>query len=147
MSWIVTLLAIFALFFIPSALKAYTAAFAVLINVLITSWLAVPALSGVITEFSVFAGSFLGDIQIRIDGLSAWFILIINFTSLTGVFYGTGYLKAHTNPSSKLTLHWSLFILFHLSMVWVCMLQNGFAFLLAWEVMSLTSMLDRKAHV
>ena len=140
-SWIVTLLALFALFFIPSALKAYTAAFAVLINVLITSWLAIPALNGNSVEFLIHAGSFLGDIFIKIDGLSAWFILIINFTSLTGVFYGTGYLKAYTNPSSKLTLHWSLFILFHLSMVWVCMLQNGFAFLLAWEVMSLTSML------
>ncbi len=140
-SWIVTLLAILALFFIPSALKAYTAAFAVLVNVLITSWLALPALGGTTVEFSVYAGSFLGDILLRIDGLSAWFIIIINFTSLTGVFYGSGYLKAYTNPASKLILHWSLFILFHLSMVWVCMLQNGFAFLLAWEVMSLTSML------
>ena len=141
MSWIVTLLAIFVLFFIPSNFKAYTAAFAVVINSLITSWLAFPALSGKVVELSIFAGTFMGDIAIRIDSLSAWFILIINFTSLTGVFYGIGYLKAYNNPAPKLTLHWSLFILFHLSMVWVCMLQNGFAFLLAWEMMSLTSML------
>ena len=140
-SWIVTLLAIFVLFFVPTRLKAYTAAFAVLINSLITSWLAYPALSGQVVELSVFAGTFLGNIAIRIDGLSAWFILIINFTSLTGVFYGMGYLNAYSNPAPKLTLHWSLFILFHLSMVCVCMLQNGFAFLLAWELMSLTSML------
>jgi len=92
-------------------------------------------------ELSVFAGNFLGDIIIRIDGLSAWFILIINFTSLTGILYGIGYLKVYDNPAPKLSLHWTLFILFHLSMVWVCMLQNGFAFLLAWEVMSLTSMM------
>jgi formate hydrogenlyase subunit 3/multisubunit Na+/H+ antiporter MnhD subunit len=140
-SWIVTLLAIFVLFFIPSKFKAYAAAFAVLINSLIISWLAFPALSGQIVELSLFAGTFMGDIVIRIDGLSAWFILIINFTSVTGAFYGIGYLKAYANPAPKLTLHWSLFILFHLSMVWVCMLQNGFAFLMAWEVMSLTSML------
>jgi len=140
-SWIVTLLAILVLYFISSSYKAYTAVFAVLINTLITSWLAFPALNGQIVEFSVFAGTFMGDISIRIDGLSAWFIMIINFTSLTGVFYGTGYLKAYHNSGPKLTLHWSLFILFHLAMVWVCMLQNGFAFLLAWEVMSLTSML------
>ena len=140
-SWIVTLLAIIVLFFASSASKAYIAAFAVFVNSLITSWLAFPALNGQIVEFSIFAGTFLGDVAIRIDGLSAWFILIINFTSLTGVFYGIGYLKAYANPASKLTLHWSLFILFHLSMVWVCMLQNGFVFLLAWEVMSLTSML------
>jgi len=140
-SWIVTLLAIIVLFFVHSNYKAYTATIAVVINSLVTSWLAFPALSGQIVEFSVFAGTFLGDIVIRIDGLSAWFILIINFTSVTGAFYGIGYLKAYNNPAPKLTLHWSLFVLFHLSMVWVCMLQNGFAFLLAWEVMSVTSML------
>jgi hydrogenase-4 component B len=140
-SWIVTLLAIFVLFFVLSNYKAYTAASAVLINSLLTSWLAFPALNGQVMEFSVFAGTFMGNISIRIDGLSAWFIMIINFTSLTGVFYGMGYLKAYQNSDTKLTLHWSLFILFHLAMVWVCMLQNGFAFLLAWEVMSLTSMM------
>ncbi|HPR86276.1 MAG TPA: proton-conducting transporter membrane subunit, partial [Prolixibacteraceae bacterium] len=30
---------------------------------------------------------------------------------------------------------------FHLSMVWVCLLQNAFAFLVAWEIMSLSSMM------
>ncbi len=140
-NWIITLLLIFALFFVPGKLKGYTAATAVLINSLLTSWLAVPALCGNITEFTVNAGTLMGDILIRIDGLSAWFILIINFTCITGAFYGIGYLKAYSNPASKLTLHWSLFILFHISMVWVCMLQNGFAFLIAWELMSLTSMM------
>lgn len=140
-SWIVTLLVIFMLFFLPSRFKAYFAALAVVINSLITSWLAFPALGGQTVELTVFAGTFMGDVSIRIDALSAWFILIINFTSITGVFYGIGYLKAYENTNTKLTLHWALFIMFHLSMVWVCQLQNGFAFLLAWEVMSLTSML------
>ena len=140
-SWIVTLLAIFVLFFVPSNFKAYLAALVVVINSLITSWLAFPALSGNLVELTIYAGTFMGDIAIRVDALSAWFIVIINFTTLTGVFYGIGYLKTYNNPAPKLTLHWALFILFHLSMVWVCMLQNGFAFLLAWEMMSLTSML------
>ncbi len=140
-SWIITLLAIIVLNFVSSTYKAYIAVGAVLTNSLLTSWLAFPALKGQIQEISFFAGTFMGNTLIRIDGLSAWFILIINFTSVTGVIYGVGYLKAYRNPAPKLSLHWSLFILFHLSMVWVCMLQNGFAFLLAWEVMSLTSML------
>jgi NADH:ubiquinone oxidoreductase subunit 5 (subunit L)/multisubunit Na+/H+ antiporter MnhA subunit len=84
-SWIVTLLAILVLFFIQSDYKAYIAVFSVLINSLVTSWLAFPAMAGQVVELPVFAGTFLGDIAIRIDGLSAWFILIINFTSLTGV--------------------------------------------------------------
>ena len=140
-SWSVTLLAIVVLFFSTPAYKAYIAALAVLTNAVLLSVMAWPALSGHTVELTAFAGSLLGDISIRIDALSAWFILIINFTSVTGVFYGIGYLRAYRNPSPKLTLHWSLYILFHLSMVWVCMLQNGLAFLMAWEVMSLSSML------
>jgi formate hydrogenlyase subunit 3/multisubunit Na+/H+ antiporter MnhD subunit len=128
-------------FFIPTKHKALFASLIVILNSLATSWLAFPALSGNTIEFLFNAGSFLGEIPIRIDGLSAWFIFIINFTSITGVIYGTGYLRAYNETAAKLNLHWLMFIVFHLSMVWVCMLQNGFAFLIAWEIMSLSSML------
>jgi formate hydrogenlyase subunit 3/multisubunit Na+/H+ antiporter MnhD subunit len=139
--WIITLFSLITVYFVPGRFKATPAILAIILNSFITGWLSWPALGGQTVEFAMSAGSFMGDIMIRIDGLSAWFILIINFTSITGVFYGAGYLKAYNSSPSKLTLHWSLFILFHLSMVWVCMLQNGFAFLVAWEIMSLTSML------
>ena len=140
-SWIVTLVAIIAISVIPSKNKAWLAAIAVTINAILTSIPAVLALGGIITDISVSGGAILGGIPLRIDGLSAWFILIINFTSVTGAFYGIGYLKEYANSTSKLSLHWSLFTLFHISMVWVCILQNGFAFLIAWEIMSLSSML------
>jgi hydrogenase-4 component B len=140
-SWLITFAAIIALFFVPTKFKAYLAIFAVLVNAFITSHLAFPALTGNLLEFNLNAGSFFGNIPVRIDGLSAWFILIINFTCITGVFYGTGYLKAYNDPKGKLTLHWILFIIFQLSMVWVCMVQNGFAFLVVWEIMSLSSMM------
>ena len=76
-SWIVTLLAIFVLFFLPSTYKAYVAALAVVVNSLVTSWLALPALAGQTVGLTVFAGTFMGDVAVRIDALSAWFILII----------------------------------------------------------------------
>lgn len=139
--WIITLFSLLAVFFVPGRIKAKPAILAVVLNSGITGWLAWPALGGQTVEFAVNAGSFIGEIMVRIDGLSAWFILIINFTAITGVFYGAGYLKAYNSSPSKLTMHWSLLILFHLSMVWVCLLQNGVAFLVAWEIMSLTSML------
>lgn len=129
------------LFFIPTKHKALFASLVVILNSLATSWLAFPALSGNTINFLFNAGSFLGEIPIRIDGLSAWFIFIINFTSITGVIYGAGYLRAYNETAAKLNLHWLMFIVFHLSMVWVCMLQNGFAFLIAWEIMSLSSMM------
>jgi len=141
LSWVILLLTIVLISIIPSKSKPYAAASAVLLGSLASGWLAVSALSGQVTDLSFYAGTFLGNVSIRVDGLSAWFILIINFTSLTGAFYGTGYLKDYQNDASKLTIHWSLFVLFYFSMIWVCMLQNGFAFLIAWEIMSLSSML------
>jgi formate hydrogenlyase subunit 3/multisubunit Na+/H+ antiporter MnhD subunit len=140
-SWLITFIVIIALFFVPSRFKAYMAIFVVLVNAVSSSYLAFPALKGNPLEIVLNAGSLFGNIPVRIDGLSAWFIFIINFTCITGVFYGTGYLKTYNDSGTKLNLHWILFVVFHLSMVWVCMLQHGFAFLVAWEIMSLSSMM------
>jgi formate hydrogenlyase subunit 3/multisubunit Na+/H+ antiporter MnhD subunit len=137
----ISLLTMLAIVYVPIKYKANLAAFTIVINAILTSWLTFPALYGNIAEFSLYAGALMGNIPFRIDGLSAWFILIINFTTITGVIYGGGYLKAYTASHSKLNLHWILFILFQLSMIWVCILQHGLAFLIAWEVMSLSSML------
>jgi formate hydrogenlyase subunit 3/multisubunit Na+/H+ antiporter MnhD subunit len=140
-SFLITIIGIAGLFFVPIRFKAGLSFLVVFLNALLTSFVAFRVLTGSTVEYTLYAGSFLGNIPIVVDSLSAWFILIINFTSVTGAFYGAGYLKAYNEPASKLNMHWVLFILFHLSMVWVCMLQNGFAFLVAWEVMSLSSML------
>lgn len=140
-SFLITIISVIALFFAPSRFKASVGILTIVLNAMLVSFVAFPALTGSAFEYSLNAGSFLGNIPIVVDSLSAWFILIINFTSVTGAIYGAGYLKAYNEPDSKLNMHWVLFILFHLSMVWVCMLQNGFAFLVAWEMMSLSSML------
>ncbi|MEI6696358.1 MAG: proton-conducting transporter membrane subunit [Bacteroidota bacterium] len=137
----IMLLATIAICYFPLKYKANLAAAAILGNAILTSWLAFPALYGTIVEYSFYTGALMGNIPLKIDGLSAWFILIINFTSISGIIYGGGYLKAYTASDSKTNLHWILFIIFHLSMLWVCMLQHGLAFLIAWEVMSLSSML------
>ena len=137
----ITFLGIFSMFFLPVKFKSVIAALIVILNAVLTSWPALDAISGKIVEVILRGNDFWGDIPIHIDGLSAWFILIINFTSITGVIYGIGYLKPYQNSSPKLTLHWILFVIFQLSMVWVCMLQHCLAFLVAWEIMSLSSML------
>jgi formate hydrogenlyase subunit 3/multisubunit Na+/H+ antiporter MnhD subunit len=142
LSWGFTFLGVLAIYFVPANFKANIAAITVVANSIVTSWLAILALSGTIISFTFYGGEIFGDIIIRIDELSAWFILIINFTFITGVFYGSGYLKAYDNSAKKLTLHWILFVLFQLSMVWVCMIQNGFAFLIVWEIMTLSSFLS-----
>jgi formate hydrogenlyase subunit 3/multisubunit Na+/H+ antiporter MnhD subunit len=138
--WVIALFAIILITVVPSRFKPYAAVVSVLLGSLVSGFLAISALSGHIIDLSFYAGSFLGNVPVRIDGLSAWFILIINFTACTGAVFGTGYLKTYHNEPAKLAMHWSLFVLFHLAMVWVCILQNGFAFLIAWEIMSLSSM-------
>ena len=106
-----------------------------------TGWIAISALLHQSVELTIRFGNFAGDVLLKIDGLSAWFILIINFTVLTGFFFGMGYLKSYKLSKAKVSLHLILFLFFHLSMLFVCMIQNGFAFLVVWEIMSLTSMM------
>ena len=141
LNWIIALLAIITIYFVPANWKAKTATLAVVANSIVTSWLAILALVGQTVSFIFYGGNLLGDVAVRIDELSAWFILIINFTCLTGVFYGSEYLKAYDNSAKKLNLHWILFVQFQLSMLWVCMVQHGLVFLIVWEIMSLTSVL------
>jgi len=140
-SWVVTIAAFVFLFIIPSKFKPHLAASTVIANAAITSILAYRVLTGAPIELFFQGNSLFGDIPVRIDGLSAWFILIINFTSITGIIYGIGYLKTEENSPPKLAFHWILYLLFHLSMLWVCMVQHGLFFLVVWEIMSLSSML------
>ena len=140
-SWIIALLAMVAIYFAPAKMKAHTAALAVVANAIVTGWLAISALTGHVVNFVFYGGNLFGDVLVRVDELSAWFLLIINFTCLTGVFFGSGYLKTSDSSPKKLNRHWMLFVLFQLSMLWVCMIQHGLVFLIIWEVMSLSSVL------
>jgi hydrogenase-4 component B len=121
--------------------KGKIAFIAVLINAVISSLAAVQALAGGPVELTYYGGNVFGNIQIHIDALSAWFILIINFTCVTGALYGIGYMKSYEDQKRNSSLHWILFVLFHISMLAVCVLQNSLAFLIAWEIMSISSLL------
>ena len=105
-----------------------------------TSFAAFNALMGNNVDFVIAGNQILGQIPIRIDGLSAWMILIINFTFITGVLYGTGYLKNYNSPKN-IKLHQVLFFILHLSMILVCSIQNFIVFLIIWEIMTVSSFL------
>ena len=78
-----------------------------------------------------------------IDRLSAFFILLINIVCVTGALYDSGYIVPYraTKSTMALSVHtWALFAL-HISMLHVVMLREGFGFLMAWEVMSMSSFL------
>jgi hydrogenase-4 component B len=97
------------------------------------------SLTGIYFEY-LFPGSIVtGEVPVRVDALSAFFILIINFTFLTGAIYGLSYLKAYWAQAHNLALHSISFILCHASLISICVLQNSIAFLTAWEIMALSS--------
>ena len=106
---------------------------------ILSSIIAFRALTGENSEY-LYQGSLVtGIIPVRIDALSGWFILIINFTCITGAFYGMQYMKPYRSQKSNLSLHCISFILVQSSLISICSLQNTIAFLIAWEIMALSS--------
>ena len=126
--------------FVPIKIKPIISIISVSLVALMTSFIAIKGFSTEGIEFLINGGSFFGEIPLRIDALSAWFILIVNFTSITGVLYGAGYLKSSIVHHTVISFHWILYLVFQSSMLIVCMVQHSIAFILAWEVMSLSSL-------
>ena len=113
----------------------------ILVNALFSSYYAINCLNGATFEF-IFPGSFItGLIPVRIDALSAWFILIINFVLLTGGFYGLVYMKAYKEQKNNINLHAISFMHLHAALIGICVIQNSFVFLIAWEIMALMAFL------
>lgn len=127
--------------FLPHSTRSKVNFIFVLLIAVITSIPAIKALAGNTFEVIIHNTIFFGNISFQIDSLSAWFILIINLTCINGAFYGIGYMKPYDEQRANLSLHWMLFLLFQSSMLWVCILQNGLAFLIVWELMSISSFL------
>src|ERR1035437_675690 len=74
--------------------KGIVALVSVVINAFISGYFSVLSLMGHATNLSL-PGSFItGAIPIRIDALSGWFIIIINFVVITGGWYGLFYMNA-----------------------------------------------------
>jgi hydrogenase-4 component B len=137
---IVFLTGIITLLLVPVRIKPILSIITVFLVALITSFIAILGFAEGDIEFIIGAGAFFGDIPLRIDSLSSWFILIINLTLVTGVVYGAGYLKSSPVQSAYIAFHWILYFLFHSSMLLVCMVQHSIAFIVVWEIMSLSSL-------
>jgi len=132
---------IIGLVLISDKYKAILTLFIILTNTVLTSIPAILALTGAPQLGSFAIPHFIGDIAVRVDSLSAWFILIINFTTINGALFGMGYLKSYSALKLNLEMHWVFYAIFHISMIWVCMFEHGLAFLVSWELMSLSSLM------
>lgn len=114
---------------------------AICLNALLSSYMGLLSLSGQILEFT-FSGSLLtGPVNLRMDALSGWFILIINFVFITGGFYGLFYMNTYREQRNNLSLHGIAFILLHTALISLCAVQNSIVFLIVWEIMALSAFL------
>jgi len=113
----------------------------VIISASICVFIAVNALLGHGQDFMLQGTYVTGEIPIRIDALSGWFILIINFGMVTGALYGLQYMKAYKKQTSNITLHCLAYLGVQAGLTFVCVVQNAIAFLIVWEIMALSCFL------
>ena len=91
-----------------------------------------------ISAFNIPWQLFNGSLCLEIDLLSAFFLLPIFILTILASFYGLSYLKNYANQRNLGSIAF-FFNLFIMSMVLVICAKNIVMFLLAWELMALTS--------
>jgi len=79
-------------------------------------------------------------IRLRLDPLSAFFVLLISLTGVAVSIYALGYVREFESRH-PIGLLGGLYNAFLLSMTLVVMADDGFLFLLLWEIMSIVSYL------
>lgn len=118
--------------------KGITTVSVVIANALLAGAVAIKVLAGERFDLLFYGTPVTGEIAMRIDALSAWFILLINFTMVTGAVYGLQYMKSHREQSSNITIHCIAYTLAQSMLTIICVVQNAIVFLYAWEIMALS---------
>ncbi len=80
----------------------------------------------------------IGEIRFSCDPMSAFFLVVIALGSIFSSVYAVGYLKPYEGKDN-LSAHYFLFSLLIISMFLVVTVQNVIAFLIVWEIMSVSS--------
>ncbi len=133
---VIVLSAIFAILLFNTKVKGIVTLATVVIVGLISSFYAVRALSGNNYDILLYGTMLFGDVPVKIDALSGWFMLVINFTLITGAAYGFNYMKRYRDRKNNISLHCLAYICIQIALLGICSVQNGFVFLLLWEMMS-----------
>lgn len=130
-------------FFVPRSLKYFYALILLTVAVALTSAWSIKMLTGsvqipdIALKLPFLQNSFI----LTVDRLSAFFIIVINITVLIGFLYAKGYLEPYYGSKNALrfSIHYFSYIWLYLSMLMVVMFRDGLSFLIAWEIMALSS--------
>ncbi len=117
--------------------KAVSTIAAISISSVLTAIAAILALTGQIFEYQT-EPSIFGPIRFCMDGLAAWFSLIISVVFCLGAYYGWGYMQHYREHKQDIGLHIFAYLLAYASMQMLCIVQHSLAFLIAWELMALS---------
>ena len=77
--------------------------------------------------------------QVRLDALSAFFLLVIGIVSTAVGVYGIGYMRGYERSRDPLPVLGGFAGLFLAGMLLVVLANDAFLFMVAWELMSLSS--------
>jgi len=128
-------------FLLPKKFQSYFNALLTIIVAAYSSFFAIQVISSGVT-FTEDLPFFLwgNQIELTIDLLSAFFILVISFTVITGSLFAIEYMGMYKERrKTDFSLHFFSFFWLLYSMLMVCMIHNMVAFLVAWEIMSVAS--------
>ena len=81
----------------------------------------------------------LGRLTFALNPLSSFFLLIISVISLAASIYAPAYLRHYEDDPARMKKHWFFYLILTASMMAVVTAQNAVLFLIAWEMMSLSS--------
>ena len=127
-------------FFLPERFKSYLIWAAACIS---TCLILIPAVS-VLFSGNTLTVSFslaepIGKTLLVMDRLSAFFVAVTSIMSSVCTIYAIGYMKPYYNSRRTVASHFFFMPLLIISMLLVPVIQNAIAFLVVWEIMSLSS--------
>jgi len=124
----------------PDAVKAKTVSAFMGIGSILAVYPCVRVLAG--TDplfFTISMSKTFGDVRLMIDMLSAFFVIVISVVSFLGSLYAIGYIRPYCDKNKALGAHFLFFSLLIASMLLTVTFHHALAFLIAWEIMSLSS--------
>ncbi len=136
---IILLSSIISVLFVSTKSKGIITVATVIVIASLSSFFSIKALFGESYQVVLSGTIMFGKVPVIIDSLSAWFILTINFTIVTGAMYGFNYMKKYREKKNEITLHCIAFLLVYFALLGISSVQNGFIFLLLWELMALSA--------
>ncbi|HNT92145.1 MAG TPA: proton-conducting transporter membrane subunit [Bacteroidales bacterium] len=143
--FLVILLLSLLVFAVPESWKYYLTLGLIIAGIALTTAWSAGVMSGAAQnrEIPLLIPSAGTRIVLVIDSLSAFFILVINITVLTGFLYARGYLEPYKQRMNALrfSIHYFSYLWLWLSMLMVVMIRDGLSFLIVWEIMALSSFL------